>query len=718
MPRFVVLFGLFLGCLLFSQQADASADTTCYPEWSLYSHDRGCASTAVISPGNDTRANLLLLLQDTARRGRNVAYPDLGWDITFQRNYFDWSLMRQAFYHQPGQEDSVEDSFGGRCISYYSGTKAYRAALEGNREISDADRKTLSEKRELIIDACKWDAYLESSSDGTKNIFSRIEEALGGLQLGSKAAQEYRDYLIGAAGFYYGDFAAAAAHFGKLQNSKDDWIKETASYMAARVQLNAAQEKSFDEWGSFAGQESIDAPAAGKAEAEFLAYLKSHPSGRYAASARGLMRRVYWLQNKIEPLAAEYQRLLDSAGATDPADLAEEIDSKLLFQKGAMDQIQQPMLLAVIDLLRMRDDEYAYEQWKTITRAELEAQKDRFVGNESLYELLLANYAFYVEGDAKRVLQLIPDAARQENFSYLEFSRQALRGKALQKLGDRNEGGFWRDVIGGSQALYQRPIAELGLAIHYEQAGQLAKVFEANSPITEKGIRKILIERVAGPEILRGVVNNKSRPQDERDLALFTLLYNSLSRGDFASFVKDQTSITQNSNSDAGLWRLAASEEIPVGMFGAGQKKGEYTCPSLRQTAQTLASSPKNASARLCLGDFWLENGFDYFNQSYDPYGRTDDNKPGLPKLGDSKTQFPGSAIPRHQFYTEIIVDPRAKADEKAYALYRLVRCYATSGNNSCGGISVEKAQRKAWFQQLKRNYPNSKWAQKLKYFW
>jgi hypothetical protein len=30
----------------------------------------------------------------------------------------------------------------------------------------------------------------------------------------------------------------------------------------------------------------------------------------------------------------------------------------------------------------------------------------------------------------------------------------------------------------------------------------------------------------------------------------------------------------------------------------------------------------------------------------------------------------------------------------------------------------VAKSQRQAWFQRLKRDYPNSEWAKQLRYYW
>jgi len=50
--------------------------------------------------------------------------------------------------------------------------------------------------------------------------------------------------------------------------------------------------------------------------------------------------------------------------------------------------------------------------------------------------------------------------------------------------------------------------------------------------------------------------------------------------------------------------------------------------------------------------------------------------------------------------------------------LFRAVNCYAPSGFNACGGEDVPVAQRKAWFDRLRREFPMSPWTQKLKYYW
>ena len=87
-------------------------------------------------------------------------------------------------------------------------------------------------------------------------------------------------------------------------------------------------------------------------------------------------------------------------------------------------------------------------------------------------------------------------------------------------------------------------------------------------------------------------------------------------------------------------------------------------------------------------------------------------------ELGGTPGQFPGRFLPRQGIYQTIIADAAAPADERAYALFRAVNCYAPAGYNDCGGDDVPVATRKAWFNQLKSRYPNSTWARQLRYYW
>jgi hypothetical protein len=309
-------------------------------------------------------------------------------------------------------------------------------------------------------------------------------------------------------------------------------------------------------------------------------------------------------------------------------------------------------------------------------------------------------------------MQLIPDAARQERYSALQFSRQALRGMALAKRGDRLEAGFWLELIEGANQRYQRPTVELGLALSYEKSGQLAKVFAADSPITDSFIRRRLLVKSAGPAILRAQAQNTARRQEERDVALFTLLHKELSRGKYADFNADLKLVRADANADAGLWGLAYQEQVPLGLFRKAQWSDGYPCPPLIDTAAMLARNANSVQGRLCLGDFYRLNGFDDFSLERYSY-------PEMEKgLGDYADEFPGKAVHRSEFYDAIIADRSASRGDKAYALYRAIRCYAPAGNSTCGGEEVPESQRKAWFQTLKNQYGDTQWARDLEYYW
>ncbi|HTN13872.1 MAG TPA: hypothetical protein VL094_03615 [Sphingomonadaceae bacterium] len=713
MGRLALAVGIAAGAWAAAGPAGASGDFGCAPGWKLANGGFDCASSIVMSPGNDTRVNLSLLLRDRAGLASRASdYPLIEWDYGFARNFFDWRLFSQAAYL--AQETERGDYYGSRCVSLKGGDAAFASAVAANAKLPATDRQALLAARAQLAPICSsftWDYWLRDEEERS----APVPAPAWPVNVESKPGKEFVSYLIASAAFYGGDWQAARNGFGSLAQAGDPWVKETARYMQARVELNAAQATAFDDWGDFSGPDATDKAAtlqAGKALAD---YLKAYPKGAYAASAKGLQRRVLWLGGDLAGLSDVYEVLLSATvpGSAAEALLIEEVDNKLLRVEGAEKAIDTPMLLATYDLMRMRssgeDSLYDYGQ-KPIDEGELAAQEPLFKGREDLYHFLRATYSFYIGGNAPDVLQRIPDATATTAHSALDFSRQVLRGQALAALKDPGEEAFWRRLIGGSGGLYQRPVAELGLALHWEHAGQPGKVFAEDSPVQESMIRKLLMERVIGPDILRREAGNQARPEAERQLALFTLLYKQLSRGFYASFARDLALVAEGADTQAGLWRLDLGDTIPVGLFTAGRFSDAYACPRLGQTAALLAKNAKDVKGRLCLGEFYRLNGFDDFGS----YASTAEDG----ELGSSKELFPGKPTPRGSFYRSIMADPAAGAGDKAYALYRAVRCYAPSGNNGCGDEEVPIEQRRAWFNTLKRDYPASRWAKELKYFW
>ncbi len=698
MARKVLLAATALGLCALSGAVSASSDGGCYPSWKLFDKDRHCASRAMLSPSNDTRVNLLFLTRGASGIG---AYPAPGWnDEDFGRVFLDWGLVRTALIPTvTGDSEVSNDYAGSRCFSLASGKAAFVAALASNRGPTTAERTLLADARRKLEQTCADPSAAAVSPRVTLSAIS------------TPAGQAFQNYLLASDAFYAGRWDDARGGFAALVSARDPWVAETAAYMSARVDLNAAIANAFDDYGYFQGPKSVDKAAIGRAGSALAAYLKAWPQGRYAASAQGLQRRILWLSADTQRLSREYERLLGTVGRNDAmaAALVEEIDNKFLYPQGEASgaAAQGAMLLAIQDLAAMRDGRSAEGSGEgpSLSASALAVQQATFAGQPDLWSFLQASHAFHVGKDMKRVLQLIPDDARQPAYSSLAYSRQMLRGMALAALGDPNEAGFWRELMGGATGLWQRPGIELALAMNYERHGKLAQVFAKNSPITDSNIRNILLEHAAGPDILRTQALDSTRPLDERRTALFTLLNKQLSRGDYAGFAASRRIAVPVPTEETVAWdktELLAS-------FASGKWSDGYACPVLAQTASTLANSPANVPARLCLGDFWRLNGFDYFDQ----YGR----KMAKDELGGAPSLYPGARLTRGAIYDGVIADPRAAAPDKAYALYRAVMCYAPGGTSECG-TDVPKTQRRAWFQQLKRDFPASPWARRLQYFW
>lgn len=690
--------------------ARASADTTCYPAYTARHGDMsGCDNMALLGPGNDTRVNLFFLLLDKYPKRYKFAGYDVSpsaYEVAMQGNsVFTWDRLSYGFFR--GDEANDEngsvygDQSGSRCVSYASGTTAFETAVT-SAKLAGAERSALIAARRAMKPEC--------GENG--NAMATLDAALGGVS--STAGREFAAYLQGAQAFYDGDFATASARFVTLHSSSNGWLREAARYMTGRVKLNAGQAAAFGEWGEL-DRDKVDAGLLNGAEAAFRAYLQDYPGGQYANSARGLLRRVYWLEGQQDKLSAEYMALLadPSARAADVDDLTliEEMDIKLLPNTEPAG-ISDATLLAIVDLKRMRrsDDGESYGDFKPITKAELDAQRKFFASDGALYDYLQAAYSYFVANKPAEVVKSIPDAAKQDRFTYLQFSRQMLRGLALDAVKDRNARGFWLQMMGGAKQPYQRAAVELALAQNLERNNALATVFDPATQITDNAIRETLLEYSAGPALLRQQAGDSMASGHERDVALFTLLYKQLTRGLYSDFISDLKRLPAAAPTEQNYWNeLREAETIPVGIFNGGASKSGYVCPAIRTTATALAQNPKSAMALLCLGDFVRTNGLDGFSI---------DARPESHLLGGVANEFPGKPFERLEAYKSLIANPATPANEKAYALYRAVNCYAPSGNNSCNGAEVEPAVRKAWFNQLKKSYPQSTWAKSLKYYW
>jgi hypothetical protein len=699
----------------FARQARASGDDGCSTEWRLVHYDyEGCSNMGFLSPSNDTRVNLLLLMADlrAAKPGAAGKTDKPAPDAPL----FLWEHLASRLEPQTNEATSTPDD-------------RFVQAVQAEHALKPEERDALLNARKRTRSGCAVDAASGAMTSAEKATMAA-------------AGKAYALYLEGAAEFWCSDYDKAAAIFSSMTNAQPAWVRETAMYMIGRSLIGRAQVGAFDEYGSFKKDWHADAKIVAGAEAALDRYLQQYPRGAYAQSARGLKRRGYWLAHSTGKLEEEYGAILlmspEERNVSD-VELADEIDNKILMptdmygppqESGSLDALlkgsQNPLLLAMLDLLAMRTTEPAHVARDGVgnrpaSLSVLEQQKPYFAAQVPLYEYLLAAHAFYVENNPAEVLRMIPDAARQSSFSYVQFSRQMLRGIALEAMKDRNALGFWMQMLPGANSAFERPALELAIAYHEERAGEIRNVFAPSSPVHHPYLREVLLANIADADLLRAQAKNTSAPQRERDIALFTLLYKEATHGYAADFLKDLALVPPKAPAD-GYYVLDSSPEsyfgpeeyrslpaIPLGIFLKDQTEGHFSCPGLRASEEQLARDAENPTARLCVADFVrLNESAMYPGET--PYPADE--------LGGTPSHFPGGDYDRMSTYIAVLADTKSTRDDKAYALYRAVNCYGPSGNSHCGGKDVPKAQRKAWFTTLKHDYAGTWWANALQYYW
>ncbi|MGB5078820.1 MAG: hypothetical protein WBO17_15175 [Sphingorhabdus sp.] len=690
--------------------ADASADSTCYPKWKVKHTDlTGCSSMAILSPGNDSRVNLLMLLQD--RHEKVGPAGRYGYDIPERRGDaepFGYSVFATALAPPAtGTENEEAASFpwGTRCMSNMAASADFLTELARAKKISIDERATLAAVRTMLNPQC-------IEGDLAAGL---VRQGLSLVK--SKQGLAFARYLIGAAAFYDGEFAGAKDSFSDIGKSGSPWLSEAASYMLGRVALNAAMAGAFDEYGSLVtGTARSD--VLNDAEAGFRGYLAAYPNGRYAPSARGLLRRVYWLGKQHDRLLAEYVAQFAQKDATKRnmslPDLVQEFDIKLLSELKP-EEVSDPMLLAVADLRAMRHDgdpKIADYDGPPITRSALDEQRDRFSGHGTLYSYVIAVHAFYVDNNPADVLALIEENPG-ETISYLGFSRQLLRALASDALSLPDTRQALVGLVQSAKLPFQRGTAELALAMHDERHKKVEAVFAINSPIGDPDIREMLLRYHAGPALLRQRHADPRATQRERDVALFVLLYKDITRGAYGDFLLDVKKVPRDARPQAPD-DYQSPPYTDVARF-RWASPGEFACPGLAGVASTLSVKPNDPHGILCLGEFIRMNGFDP-----DFYGITRylDSQPDSNELGGTPTAFLGTRFSRLEGYKSVMRSPSSQANDKAYALYRAVYCFAPSGNNGCDESEIPQSQRKAWFQRLKTEFPQSPWAKRINYYW
>jgi len=286
--------------------------------------------------------------------------------------------------------------------------------------------------------------------------------------------------------------------------------------------------------------------------------------------------------------------------------------------------------------------------------------------------------------------------------TFLAFSRQVLRGRALEASGDaKGARKHWQDLLAGAQAILQRPTVELALAMNYERAGEVAAMFAPGSPVRDSALRQVLLTNSADAKVLRQTAKAADATPHERALAAYTLLHKDLLFKGYRDFAEDLALVPKEGD-------VAEGEDATALDFKVFEWPGatdDYECPSIGEIARILAKDPNQTAGQICLGEFFRRS--DPGQYAVVP----------VDELGGASKPFGGRTFARQDVYRRVIADPKAKPADRSYALFRAIHCYEPTGHNDCGGDAVPVRERAKWFHTLKADYPKSEWA-KTEYYW
>lgn len=710
---------VFLATALASANAFASSDMGSCP-WGV----EGCylSSPPVLGTGNDTRDNLLRLTGE--KLSLTPLRQPVPQDITRSRNYYFGEHIEE-WYAAPAQTETppVEDTTLDEQLKQLALPPELikETTLKGD----DAEGRFVSNNRDSVSHfyaallaepslTAEQKATLAKARLQIPGDESDLKELTALSADADSAAAHFRDYLLAANDFYLGNYGEAAQTFTRLKAVQQPWLAETATYMLMRTSLNQSATNANGEYGDF-DVKKVDKTAVGQARDFAKAYLDQWPKGEYAESTQGLLRRINWYLEDWDALAALYEKALLQAKSDDAlVALIAENDSKMQSKDltqydGYFVSAPDAPLITFTQTLRLMRPTKCNDRAPCVDDAFLQNIKPIFEKSNTTdlwrYLTLKLDYA---QEKFPQVVQAIKPADALPANNILLFSEQSLYGEALmaQKQWPQAR-AHWLHLLKLTTDVEQQQYLQAKVAATDALSGNADAIFAADSAVKNLRYRSLVLKTLATPERLREQVANGPN-NEERTIALHTLLIKDLIGGEYKSWLEDK----KLSSHIAQPVIDKAFDDVSLNVFGwdGSQADGEYQCASLEKTVGVLAQRPQDAHALNCLGEFFRTT-----SASVSTWKESEGN--GMLDSAVEKALESGKSD-RQRYYQQVIADKKAEPEDKSFALYRAVMCYSPSGYNDCGGEEVDKAQRKAWFTQLKKQYPGSVWAQQLKYYW
>ncbi|MDQ8952275.1 hypothetical protein RFH42_04790 [Acinetobacter rudis] len=686
--------------LSYSLSAQAGMEMECSPNFDLTDSRsyNECSNLPVLTPGNDNKTNILLLLTDLglARLETETHIDQDIWSANYAyvpfeaKNFLALTQNKVANQRNVTTSQASQYIFDERCINLTDAAKQFNAQIQQHPKLSASEKKILIQARNQV----------QSCDD--KHQFIAVD------QQWSQIAQQYASYINASIAFYNANYSAATKIYTVLSQVEDPWIKETAQYMLIRSSLNSAFATGVDQYGDI-DINKINPQLLKSVQDNILTYLQLYPHGQYVASAQGLLRRYFWLAGRQDLLINEIVWQMHNSQSPrynlNIAELPAEIDRRI-FQSSHFNQnnLNDPLLLAVHDLMQMRDSNDP--NFKALTWSMLNAQKNQFKTQPELFKYLQASHLFYVQNKAADALTYLPQSFSLN--SHLDLSQAFLKGLILEKTTPHQAASYWTQLLKQSKNTNQRGLFEVALAQSLNQQQNYQSFIGKRPLISQVNLQRDFILFHANEQSLEKIIQSSEANEAQKQAALFVLLAKSLGYQNFALFNRYYEQMPKDAN-QYQAWQSPQNKYQNKPPFAHLIWNGHTISPTLQCAAlpklsQALEKNPQDLTLQTCLAEYMRSEN------AYSVLQHLDFESP-------RPLAFNGTVFTRGQVYKNIIAT-KQKSELTAYALYRSVQCYAPSGFNDCQDKEVPKTVRKQWFDQLKRDYPQSSWAKSLKYYW
>ncbi|WP_312158586.1 hypothetical protein [Acinetobacter sp.] len=694
------LFCSFIPFALFYHiPAQAGVDNYCEPSTTIQTNAyTSCNSLPALTPANDNQVNMLLLLSDLGLAKTNIEETKSTlWMTTYSKVPFEASNMLSASSNKTPNARKPHSmpalSYNEHCNSLEHGSAAFIQQVKTDNKLLTVEKDSLIRERKKIDECANKLALIQINPNW------------------SSAARQYASYLNASISFYKTNFSTATKIYTVLTQVDSAWLKETSQYMLIRSSLNEVYQSGVGEYGDL-DHDKINQKLLTNFFNNITQYFKLYPHGQYAASARGYLRRGFWLSGKHDLLVNEYVWQLNNPKSSvynlELPNLAYEMD-RHVFQSNHFNirNLKDPFFLSIYDLMHMRkkqsDDEVVIP-WN-----QLNAQKNYFKDQPELFQYLQANHLYYVQNKAQEALKYLPQNMPSSIGSYLQLSQLVLKGRILESHSSITAAQqYWENLLSISKTAEQRGVFELMLYPYYAKQQNLSQFIGQNTKIKQAYLQKQYLMDAANETSLMQIIKSSSATQDQKNVALYTVLNKSLAFQNFELFNQAYAVLPSNAaqyhSGENALEKFSNQPAFANFIWKGTNISNSIKCPDLFSLTKQLQGNPKDLTVKLCLGEYTRSpQAYEVVDLSY-----THDN---------SLQNFKGSYFARGNTYKEII-KMNQKSELTAYALFRAIQCYAPSGINECQNQDVTKSVRKQWYDQIKRDYPETSWAKSLKYYW